>query len=59
MRRVKKASMILLIVLVILGIGVSVSKHTWDSPLKVEQQAAKEAKVNLTVRTIGQPYEIK
>ena len=37
----------------------TLSKHTWDSPLKVEQQAAKEAKVNLTVLTIGQPYEIK
>ena len=37
----------------------TLSKHSWDEPLKVEQEAAKQANVNLEVLTIGQPAEIK
>ena len=32
-----------------------ISNHTWDEPLRNEQQAAKDYQLNLTVLTIGKP----
>jgi L-ascorbate metabolism protein UlaG (beta-lactamase superfamily) len=36
----------------------TLSKHSWDDPLKAEQQAAKDSNKNLLVLTIGKPEEI-
>ena len=36
----------------------TLSKHSWNEPLHVEQQAAKQANKELLVLTIGKPQEI-
>ena len=36
----------------------TLSKHSWDDPLKAELQAAKDSNKNLLVLTIGEPEEI-
>ena len=36
----------------------TLSKHSWDDPLKAEQQAAKDSNKDLLVLTIGKPQEI-
>ena len=35
----------------------TLSKHSWDEPLKVEQQSAKDSNKELLVLTIGKPDE--
>jgi L-ascorbate metabolism protein UlaG (beta-lactamase superfamily) len=37
----------------------TLSKHSWDDPLKAEKQAAEESNTDLAVLIIGQPYEIR